>query len=62
MPYVLHIGTDGVFLARAGIKCDRWKYLLYHDAMYSDAGAEKDGSVKGKNFVFTSLACLRKIW
>ena len=30
--------------------------------MYSDAGAEKDGSVKGKNFVFTSLACLRKIW
>ena len=47
---------------RTGFECDRWKYLLYHDAMYSDAGAEKDGSVKGKNFVFTSLACLRKIW
>ena len=27
----------------SGVKCDRRKYLLYHDALYRDSGAEGDG-------------------
>ena len=43
LPYAFHFGTDGVFMA----ECNRWKHLLYHDALYRSAGTSEDGRNKG---------------
>lgn len=39
LPYLFHMGSDGVFLAEP-VSNGNWKRLLHRDAVYGNAGAE----------------------
>lgn len=48
-PYMMIylIGTLPSMLT-TGIECNRWRHLLYHDALHGDSGTAEDGSRKRK--------------
>ena len=46
LPYALGMGNKRCVYGGTGLKCDRWKPVLSHDACHRDSGIKSYGKTK----------------